>query len=82
MVYVRDKLKAAGYKVWMDVDNMSEFESSCKSFSSKLIECVLMTFPCKCLTLMLQLCYHGVFDYLLNEGKERKVQGFYVQFKS
>ena len=28
MIYVRDKLKAAGYKVWMDVDNMSEFQCS------------------------------------------------------
>jgi len=27
MIYVRDKLKAVGYKVWMDVDNMSEFMS-------------------------------------------------------
>ena len=27
MIYVRDKLKDAGYKVWMDVDNMSEFQS-------------------------------------------------------
>jgi len=25
MIYVKDKLKAAGYKVWMDVDNMSKY---------------------------------------------------------
>ena len=25
MIYVRDKLKAAGYKVWMDIDNMSKY---------------------------------------------------------
>jgi len=25
MIYVRDKLKAAGYKVWMDIDNMSQY---------------------------------------------------------
>jgi len=24
MLYVKDKLKAAGYKVWMDIDNMSK----------------------------------------------------------
>jgi len=25
MIYVKDKLKAAGYKVWMDIDNMSKY---------------------------------------------------------
>jgi len=27
MIYVKDKLKDAGYKVWMDVDNMSQYYS-------------------------------------------------------
>jgi len=25
MIYVKDKLKNTGYKVWMDVDNMSQY---------------------------------------------------------
>jgi len=33
MIYIKDKLKTAGYKVWMDIDNMSKFCSEMFGFS-------------------------------------------------